>query len=252
MFIEPKVKTLLIDADILMFRFAFRHESIIQWSEDVSSEIIDEERAKSDIDAFIFSLLKKCDCLDYVLCFTHQLNFRYSILPSYKLNRKDRIPPKLLTVLKQHMKSKHPWDSQPYLEADDFMGILGTKYPNKYVLTTIDKDFKSLPVTLFNWDKDETPKRISEDEADFWFHYQWLIGDPTDGYKGVYRLGDKKARKILEGRDASEYSRAVVETYADKCYSWNEILQQAQMARILRHTDYNFKKMCPILWTPNV
>lgn len=248
---NPQVKTLLIDADILMFRFAFRHQTVIQWSSEVSSEIIDEGRAKSDLDAFIISLLNKCDCLDYILCFTHKLNFRYSVFPAYKSNRADLVPPKLLKKLKDHMRDNHTWKSRQYLEADDLMGILGTKYPTKYVLATIDKDFESLPVKLFNWNKDEKPRRITELEADFWFHYQWLTGDASDGYKGCFRIGDKKARKILNTRESYEWSAAVVETYADRCYSWKEILQQAQMARILRHTDYDFKKKEVKLWKPN-
>ena len=244
-------KTLLIDADILMFRFAFKHQKEIHWPNGFVTFVTQKTWAKNDIDQFIKDLLVKTSCLDYVLCFTHKLNFRYSVFPSYKSNRADMIPPKLLRTLKKHMKDNHPCHAEPYLEADDYMGILGTEYPHKYVLTTIDKDFKSLPVTLFNWDKDERPQKIEEQDADFNFHYQWLIGDPGDGYKGCCKIGDKKARKILGEREPAEWSAAVVETYADKCYSWEEILQQARMARILRNTDYNFKRKEIILWSPN-
>jgi DNA polymerase-1 len=213
--------------------------------------MLNEDRAKADLDNFITDLLWKCDCFDYILCFTHALNFRYAILPEYKSNRADMEPPKLLSILKDHMRDNHPWKSEKYLEADDLMGIYGTRYPNKYVLATIDKDFKSLPCTLFNWDKDSEPHRISEEEADFWFHYQWLTGDPSDGYKGVYRVGDKKARAILDAVEPFEWSKAVVETYADKCYSWKEIMQQCHMAKILRHQDYDFKRNEVRLWYPN-
>jgi len=244
-------KTLLIDADILMFRFAFKHQKEVHWPNGAVTFVTQKTLAKIDIDQFIKDLLVKTHCVDYILCFTDKLNFRYSVLPSYKSNRANIIPPKLLGTLKKHMKNNHPWHTEPYLEADDYMGILGTRHPNKYVLTTNDKDFKSLPVTLFNWDKDEKPKKIEEQDADFNFHYQWLIGDSGDGYKGCYKIGDKKARKILGEREPAEWSAAVVETYADKCYSWEEILQQARMARILRSIDYNFKRKEIILWSPN-
>jgi len=247
---NPKVKTVLIDADILMFKFAFRHQKEITWSNGPVSIILDEGRAKSDLDSFIDDLQRICSCPKYVLCFTHKLNFRYSVFPDYKSNRANSVPPKLLRILKQHMMDNHPWRSVPYLEADDLMGIYGTKYPKKYVLATIDKDFESLPAVLYNWNKFKKPRRISKHDADYWFHYQWLKGDPIDGFKGCYRIGDKKARKILDAVEPEQWATAVVETYADRCYSWKEITQQAQMARILRYTDYDFKKKEVRLWLP--
>ena len=248
---NPQIKTVLIDADILMFRFAFRHQKTFQWSDEVSSHTLDGDKAIRDLDHFIYGLIRQCDCYDYVLCFTHQVNFRYSILPDYKSNRAEMEPPKLLPTLKDHMWNNHPCKSVQYLEADDLMGIYGTKYPNKYVLATIDKDFNSLPVTLFNWDKDKKPKKITEEQANYYFHLQWLTGDPSDGYKGVHRIGDKKARKILDAVEPFEWSKAVVETYADKCYSWKEIMQQCHMAKILRYQDYDFKRKEVRLWYPN-
>ena len=245
------MKTLLIDADIIMFRFAFRHQTTIEWSEDVVTVECDEEAAIADLNRFILRLLIQCKCVKYSLCFTHTINFRYSIFSEYKAARSKNTPPLLLSILKQYMKDNHPWMEQKYLEADDLMGILATEKPKEYILATIDKDFKTLPVRLFNWDKDKRPKLISKKEADYWFHYQWLIGDTTDGFKGCWRIGDKKARGILDKRKPSEWTTAVVETYADKCYSWKEIITQARMARILRHTDWDFESKEVILWEPN-
>ena len=247
-----KIRTLLIDADILMFRFAFRHQKVIQWSDDVSSEVLDEGRAKNDLDNFIYDLLIATNCVDYLLCFTHSINFRYKIFPKYKANRANMEPPKMLTILKTHMADNHPCESREWLEADDLMGIMGTQEPDKYVLATIDKDFLSLPVLLYNWN---TPKlrvrRITKRQANYWFHYQWLCGDASDGYKGVYRIGDKKAREILDAVKPSKWTRTVVQTYADKCYTWEELITQARMARILRTEDYDHDKREVILWTPD-
>jgi len=246
------MKTLLIDADILMFRFAFRHQQEIQWTNNVVSEVLDERRAKDDLDIFIDELMAKTGCGAYTLCFTHAVNFRYAELPTYKANRANLKPPTMLKILKNHMLENHHWRSWEYLEADDLMGILGTKHPKKYILTSNDKDFKSIPVTLYNWNKPKTsPRRISEREADFWFHYQWLRGDPGDNYGGCKGIGDKKARVILKGVHSQNLSAVVIQAYASQCYSWKEILQQARMARILRVEDYDFRKRKVKLWTPN-
>jgi len=249
---NPKIRTLLIDADIFMFKFGFRYQTSIEWGNSIVTVDVDDVRAKRDIDKFILSLLRRTNCADYTLCFTNQINFRYSVFPAYKANRVKNEKPKLLTILKDHMWKNHPCESWKYLEADDLMGVIGTHDPKRYVLATIDKDFESLPVTLFNWDKDKRPRKISKKQANYNFHYQWLKGDPVDGFKGVFGIGDKKARTILDARPQREWSAAVVETYADRCYSWKEIIIQARMARILRCTDYDFKKKKPILWTPNI
>jgi DNA polymerase I len=248
---NSKIKTLLIDGDIILFRFAFRHQTEITWCNDITSISLDENRAKQDIDVFIRSLLAKTGCEDYLLCITNEINFRYSVLPTYKQNRSEKKTPELLGILKEYMLNTYPCRSQKYLEADDLMGILGTSVPNKYVLTTIDKDFESLPVTLFNWNKDKKPRTISKLKADKNFHLQWLMGDACDGFHGCRGIGPKKAMKILGERKPNEWSAAVVETYADRCYTWDEILQQARVARILRHEDFDFKKNEVILWSPN-
>lgn len=247
-------KTLLIDGDILMFKFAFRHQKKITWGNGVETGVLNLERATYDVDEFIDDLKEATRCVDYLVCFTNSINFRYGLFPDYKHNRVNMEPPKLLRELKKHLKENHPWRSEKYLEADDLMGILGTTNPSKYVLATIDKDFESLPVTLYNWNKDRFPHRISLRDADYHFHYQWLKGDTTDGFSGCYLIGDKKARQILDGAKPSEWSTCVVATYATckkVCYSWEDIVTQARMARILRASDWDSKRKEPILWTPD-
>ena len=243
-------KTLLIDGDILLFKFAFRHQKTVTWADGEDTVILDPERAKYDTDVFIKDLVRRCGCVDYLICFTSKFNFRYQVLPTYKQNRANSVPPQMIKIIKDHIRFTHPWQTQDWLEADDLMGIMGSRNPGKYVLASIDKDFQAVPCWLFLWNKNwKKPHRISQDEADFWFHYQWLCGDAVDGYKGVFRVGDKKARKILDC-DPSEYTDVVLETYMDKCYSYKECLQQARMARILRHTDYNQQTNEVILWEP--
>lgn len=247
-----KVRTLLIDADILMFRFAFRHQSEIEWSNGFTSEVLRPEEAIADLDNFIHELLVNTNCVDYILCFTHAVNFRYAVLPTYKANRSKQEPPVMLTLLKEHMLENHPNMAREYLEADDLIGITATANPDDYVAATIDKDFLSLPIRLYNWSKPKLGVRvITERQADYSFHKQWLTGDQVDGYGGVWKIGEKKAEKILHKKKHSEFSAAVVQTYADKCYSWEEMCVQAQMARILRIEDYDLSTSKPILWQPD-
>lgn len=242
--------TLLVDSDILFFKFAFRHEKTIDWGDGESSTVKDEEQAIKDFDAFIETLKEATECDEALLCMTHDINFRYSVLPTYKHNRQDKARPDLIKVLKEHCWLTHDCKSVPKLEADDVMGILGSKDPDKYIVTSTDKDMKCVPCTLYNWTHDTEPHRVDEWTADWNFHYQWLIGDSTDGYKGLFRCGPKCAEQLLDFHAYEDWTEAVFEAYLDKGYDREFALQQARVARILRYGEYDFKNKEVILWTP--
>lgn len=265
----------LIDSDILLYKFAFRNEERIEWSEEVTSVDVDAAQAYLDADQFIRALTPKVGASSYLLCLSDAQNFRYEVLPSYKHNRVDLERPQLYDALKDYLKANHPWKTKRLLEADDVMGIMGSARPETYVICSLDKDMRTIPGTHFNWNKMEKPEAISEVSADFFFYYQVLIGDSTDGYKGCPGIGPKKATKILmavfesvTGSDAdpltwkrkvapakiqklqAAYWRAIVATYDLKGLTPEDALQQARVARILRHTDYDVQKQEVKLWTP--
>ena len=243
-----KEKTCLIDSDILFFKFAFRNESSIDWG-DGESNVADADKAISDFDSFIEYLLERTGCQKAMLCMTHAINFRYSVLPTYKHNRADRVPPSLIKTLREHAWMQYDCKRVKWLEADDIMGVMGSKDPDRYVVATIDKDLMSVPCTLFNWNNDRKPRRISLKEADYWFHYQWLTGDAVDGYTGVPRVGPAKAQAILE-HPQEQWLELILEKYAEKCFTYEELLAQARVARILRYGEYDFKNKEVILWCP--
>jgi DNA polymerase I len=246
-------KTLLIDCDFLFYKFAHRNEYNIDWDEGINSHFIEPEVAKCEADAFIYSLTAKLECVDYLLCISDDnRNFRYKVLPTYKHNRDDSKRPELWAIIKEHLKNTHPFLIMDTLEADDVLGILGSKDPDKYIVASLDKDLRTVPCTLFNWDKDTTPKLISLEDADRWFYTQVLMGDAVDGYKGIPGVGIKKAEKILDQAivDGVSEWEAIVKAYSEKGLSEEDALQQARVARILRVEDYDFKKKEMILWKP--
>lgn len=239
---------LLVDGDILLYQFAFTNEFTLQWSELVESKVIRPDRAVFEVDDFVMGLLEKTKCSEYVVCLSDDRNFRYLVLESYKSNRTSERP-ELYTVIRKHFIDKHPTKSVPFLEADDVMGILSTKHPGKYVVASIDKDMKTIPGLLFNWNKDTHVKTIKKLEADFHWMFQTLTGDTVDGYKGCPGIGPVKAAAILNGsRDLADMWNRVVETYLLKGLTEEDALAQARLARILRASDYDFKKKEVILW----
>lgn len=244
--------TILIDADMLVFRACSAVETEMQLENEVWCLWTDTAEAKQIVDDYVVDLTNKVlshykheGAYEILMCFTDDVNFRKDILPSYKSNRAGKRKPCGYKYVKQWVKDNFNAYQKPTLEADDCIGILATKLKNCVVISG-DKDFKSIPCRFYNFIKKEFYE-ISESQADFWHLYQTLVGDTADGYKGCPGVGDKTAIKILE---ASQTWQAVVDTFESKGCTEEDALVQARVARILRKQDYDFKAKKPILWTP--
>ena len=263
--------TLLIDADLIVYRIACACEKRFQFGDEVAISY-DEKGAVEALERFVQELLAKFHPEKVVMCFTGKRNFRYTVLPEYKSNRKDKEKPKLFHYLKEYCESEYPCFEEPTLEADDILGILGSSDTNRYIVCSGDKDLKSVPCVLYNF-LTNTVEAIDTFMANHWFFYQTLLGDTTDCYKGCPQIGKKKAEAFLQecyteygdyyiGEDSlNEYIwKRVVEKYeatsevqAMKAYGvyplTREIaLQQARVARILRDGEYDFNTKEIKLW----
>lgn len=260
-------RTLLIDQDILLFKFACTNEYGIHWGEDLDTKIIDTDVAIAAMDEFIYHLLEVTNCVDYYCTMTHQDNFRYVVLPTYKHNRKGKERPELIQILKDYTLANHPHKYKPWCEADDLLGIMATKWPGKFVIATIDKDLNQIPGYHYRFNQ---PKKgvfeISEEEAQYFFWRQILTGDSVDGYPGCPGCGPKAADywwDIMDPLSEEDRWQVVLDVYADApewrikqsyqqdtCITEAQILQQAQVARICRAEDYDFEKEEVIFWKP--
>jgi len=242
---------LLVDGDILLYRFAYAHMDVYEWDEDTESVVLDEDQAIIELDGFIRSLKRKLKSKKLRVCISNDTCFRYALLPTYKENRADKEKPPLYGILREHMVDIWKAVTVPDIEADDYMGIFATRRPGKTVIASIDKDLKTIPGWHYNWNKDEKPVFVSQEAADVWFYTQALTGDPVDGFKGCPGIGPKKAAAILEGLTApADLWKAVVETYESKGLSEEDALVQARMARILTHDLYDIRSGEVRLWEP--
>jgi DNA polymerase-1 len=246
--------TLLIDADIVTYAHARMGQRAYDFAGDgepsvVLDEIEDvEEAAVAEIEA----LKTKFATDDVILCYTDtDGNFRKRVLPTYKAGR----PPKPLHYypLRDRLHARYRTYLKPHLEGDDIMGILAT-HPTLVrgpkVIVSIDKDMKQIPGKLYNPGKD-TLVEVDAGSANEFFYTQVLTGDPTDVYKGCPGVGPKKAAKILADVPPMEaYWPAIVRAYEAKGLTEADALVQARCARILQHTDYDFKRKEVKLWNP--
>ena len=244
---------ILIDADMIAFECCSSVEKPIEWEPDFWTLHADAGEAKAKVDDKVQHLVERVlDKLKYsgayeiVMCFTDGVNFRKSILPTYKANRIGKRKPICYTGVVDWVKENYTTYQRDGLEADDCMGILATSKGANTVIISGDKDFKSIEGRFYDYRKGKL-HIISKEEADYWHLYQTLVGDVADNYSGCPSVGDVTAKKLLAESPTWE---TVVKAFEKKGLTEGDALLQARVARILRRSDYDLKERKPILWNP--
>jgi len=242
--------TLLIDADWLIYSSCCSCEQDIKWDEHLHTLHADERDIHEMIDGRVEYYQKIAeDDDDVVMCFTQYPTFRHTIFPDYKANRKNKRKPLALYAIIEQINQRYKSESYTGLEGDDVMALLATskKYPNP-VIVSPDKDMRSVPCTLLANDDMEL---ITKKKADRHWMIQALTGDATDNYKGLEKVGPVTAEKILgDAKTLPDMWNKVVEAYEKKKQTFADAVLTAQLARILRKGDYDFKTQEVTLWTP--
>lgn len=258
------MRYLLIDADIVAYKCASLSEDSIDWGDgETSKAVADIKDAQQKVINTVESYVDELKGEPIICLSDDDVNWRNTVLPSYKQHRKTSVRPELLYPLKAFLFENWRSYRKPTLEGDDVMGILSTHpklLKGEKIIVSIDKDMQTIPGLLYNPDKDNEPQLISEAYADYFHMYQTVMGDATDGYKGCPGIGEVKAAKLLQSAiDAAEAGAcdvnvcmwdAVVEAYELAGLTEEDALVQARVARICRHTEYNFKKREVKLWLP--
>lgn len=279
---------LILDGDYLVFAAMAAAERETQWSDDCWTLECDHNKAWEILCGSIEAITqryKKWHTAKLVLCFTDTANWRKDVLPSYKANRKATRKPTGYRHFVDRVMAVPEWNAflRPTLEGDDCMGIIATapKIVGCKTATIVspDKDFKTIPCEFF-WMSSGELLQLSEQEADYWHMYQTLIGDTTDGYSGIKGVGETAAKEFLEnpykfeqvekvfksgprkGQSVMEWKKVPAEdgdtlwdcivSLAEKYgMTEQEVLVQAQVARICRVSDFDFNTKEVILWTPS-
>jgi DNA polymerase-1 len=237
-------RTLLIDGDIVAYRYSSTVEHEVDWGDDVWSLWSDAKEAKQLILQYLEHLVEMTAADDFIFCFSDKDNFRKGIYPDYKHNRKGKRKPTCYKAIKEWIEGEYKTEQYPTLEGDDVMGILATSGQyEETVIVSEDKDMKTIPGLLWRAAEMED---ISEEYADYYHLYQTLVGDTVDGYGGLRGTGDKRATELLK----VPTWETVVKAYEKAGYTEDDALVQARLAKILRASDYDFTKGEPILWLP--
>lgn len=240
---------LAIDTDILMYKAASAAETEIDWGDDLWSLYTDLKDAKDAFEAQLARITDKLGVKDYVCCLSdHTDNFRKTVDPTYKSNRKGTRKPVGYVALCEWVENTFKTVRKPRMEADDVLGLMSTKHDcvGKCIMVSDDKDLKTVPGKLYRPTSDEQ-LIISEADADRFFLTQVLTGDTADGYKGVPGIGPKKAEQILGSRPSWG---SVEQAFIKAGLTRDDAITQARLARILRWSDWDDDKQEIKLWQP--
>jgi DNA polymerase-1 len=243
------LRTLLIDGDILVVSTGAAHEVETDWGDDNWTLHCDVKEVKASILKAVENMKRELDADDAILTLSMGETFRHRLSPSYKAGRGRK--PVGTGEVKRWLIEEQGAKFKPGIEADDTMGILATHpklIKGEKIIVSQDKDMLTIPGKLY---RNGEIVEVSEGEARYNWMMQTLTGDVTDGYPGLKGMGPVKAQKVLDKVEPGEdLWPAVVAAYEKAGMTEEDALLQARLARILHHTDYDFKKQEAILWHP--
>lgn len=277
--------TLIIDGDIYAYQGAAGAEEAVNWGGDDDDSCrwhvtADEAVARRYIDNALEDLMDTLGGTRMVVALSDSENWRKTVYPLYKSNRSTTRRPIILPQMRQYLREKYDAWQRPTLEGDDLLGILSglhSRFPGEKIIVTKDKDMSTLPGLHYR--VHQTVLGVFEvkvNDADLFHLRQGLAGDPTDGYPGCPGWGMKTAEEFLadpyklvpeeytinRGKNAGQTKtrwvrqpcenlwECILSLYAREGLTEDDALVQFQVARILRTSDYDFKKKEPILWQP--
>lgn len=176
------------------------------------------------------------------------------------------------------------------VEGDDVCGILmtnpGLAGCDRVISVSCDKDFNTVPGYFFWLTQMELVKN-DEATADKFHMIQTMMGDVTDGYGGIPGVGKETAKEFVENPEFFYQATKVMKSgprkgeevsYWTSCKAGDEqfdlfqgpdlwacmaslaakqgmseedLIVQAQVARICRASDFDMDTMKPILWRPH-
>lgn len=245
--------TLLVDGDVVVYKATAAIEMDIDWGDDLHTLHSDAAEAKRVVEEQLGMWKERLDADEVVLAFSDSHNFRKDIYAPYKGNRVSKRKPLAYKEVKEWATDRWTTYVRPGLEGDDILGILSTSdkiIGGQKIIISVDKDFKTVPGYYWNPDKDGQPVFYDEALADYWHMMQTLTGDKTDGYPGLPGCGPVKAAKLLDNTHPDSRWFAIVDLYEKAGLTEEDALVQARCARILRASDYDFKRKEVKLWSP--
>lgn len=224
----------IIDADTYIYKAALTCNELVEIQDGIYYEAYNINNARKYLKDTMESLTSKCGCDEYIMVTGGVgTNFRYIVNPNYKSNRKKQAKPIMLDKIRELCFAEFPMAYTPCLEADDTCRILLEDNKNN-VVVSIDKDLRTFSGKIYDSYHDIL-RYISPQQAETNFKRQLLIGDKTDGYEGIPKIGPATANKLLmDGITIDE----IAQMYVDKGLGLDTFEMVYNCAKILGKDDY--------------
>lgn len=193
------MKTLLIDGDMLVFRSCC---ACIEYSPFNKDTVIrsDIEEMKRNVRLRIEQVEQLAfdhfdEPINSIVTFSGSNNFRYTVFPDYKANRKGKPKPINYKEVVEWVKATYDFAEEECVEADDLMGMMQDE---ESVIVSGDKDLRQCAGYHINMINPENGiEFVSEEDGWYFTLEQAISGDSVDGIIGIPNWGAKKAKAWL-------------------------------------------------------
>ena len=231
----------LIDGDIVAYSNAASAE---KWDKGFLISLEPVEVALMRCDLQMRNILETTKADSYRLFLSGADNFRETVDPEYKANRKDMVDPVHRAACKEFLVTEWKAEVTEGYEADDAMGINQMK---DTIICTIDKDLNMIPGKHYSWPivrggtivREGKQYEVSATQGLQSFYRSLLIGDRTDNIFGVAGIGKVKAAKLIDHLETEqEMFEVVKELYNDD----ERFLRNGKLLWIMReeHRQWEF------------
>lgn len=225
----------LLDGDLILYRSACSAEN--------DSLGIAIHRVEELLD----NILTKTQVDGYKMRLSSSTNFRNTIYPEYKGNRKEERPKHLHDLRNYALEKLGAELAKEGLETDDELTI---NHTSDTIICSLDKDLLQSPGKHFSWEisggtpdkrwvKPDTFTTITEYEGLQKLYQQILKGDVSDNIKGVAGIGAAKAEKLLKD---CETEKDFIEVCLEQYTCEEEFLMNAQCVYLLRSYEDSYLK----------
>jgi 5'-3' exonuclease len=247
----------LVDLDSLIYKAVYKIYDIQQIKQFISKHgnnkalFMDrvKEKSKDRLTQMLLGILNEIEETG-ILIDTYEVYItvnskciRKKIYSEYKAGRK---PNNYVRALRTEMKDNSTAKFSDYYEADDLIAdraLILQVDKIDYVILSVDKDLKQIEGLHFdffkvnNSDGTSTYRGLSNTskyDSKYMLAYQMMVGDATDNIKGVPRIGDKKARAMLESVRHVHWIRNIMRMYVNAfgCDARTELLKNYRLVKL--------------------
>ena len=192
---------LIIDADSLLYRICWKPKS--------------KTLAIHSMETFVNDIIRDTNAVNAYVFVKGHGNFRFAIDVEYKAHRNSSIDPDM----KERINELYEFCREAYVacddaEADDYAVIqfnIAIAAGRTAVLAHVDKDLNMAPGMHYN---DVTKKHyiVEPEDGHAFLMTQLITGDAADNIKGIEKIGDKTAKKMLAQCNTDQQMFNIVRT----------------------------------------